>query len=170
MAIAAQVAFGRALLARRDDGTYEWTVLRRDGDGYFGRLSDGRIVDIEADRGELFSFGFGRLAVSEQKTERNMDEWTVVHTPGSSEQPVEQRAGVPVTAPRKERADSWLVSLSTIQRAIRGSASSTLVRRGRDKALDEEGGAQQLSQLWIMGFASVLLVLGFVLGYGAMLL
>jgi hypothetical protein len=60
--------------------------------------------------------------------------------------------------------------LTTIQRAIRGSASSSLVRRGRDKALDEKGGQQQLSQLWTMGFATILLIVGFGMTSGVFLL
>lgn len=164
-AIAAQIAFGKAALVRRDDGTYEWTVLRSDGDDYYSLLKDGQRVEIDAGRGDLFAFGFGELAVVEQKSDRNMGKWTVVDTPGASETPVEQRAGVPVSPPRREqRGDSWLVSLANIQRAIRGSASSTLIRRGRDKALDERGGTNQLSQLWTMGFATALLFGGFIMG------
>jgi hypothetical protein len=162
LAIAAQIAFGEAVLVRRDDGRYEWTVLRDNGrHGYWARLEDGRTIEIDADPGELFAFGFGQLAVAEQKTERNMDRWTVVDTPGDSDVAADTRAGIEVQPPRQQSADSWLVSLATIQRAIRGSASSTLIRRGRDKALDEEGGQQQLSQLWTMGFATALLFGGF---------
>ena len=170
LAICAQVAFGTAALVRRDDGAHEWTVLRGDWAGAYAELADGRRVPVDVDAGDVFSFGFGRLAVTEQKTDRNMSQWTVVETPGNSEQAVEHRAGQPVKPPRRERSNSWLVSLTTIQRAIRGSASSKLVRRGRDKALDEEGGEQQLSQLWTMGFAAGLLIVGFVLGYGALML
>jgi hypothetical protein len=161
LAIAAQIAFGEAACVRREDGSYEWTVLREDGVGYYAELADGSRVEIDADAGELFSFGFGTLAITEAKTDRNMDQWTVTDTPGESDQPTEERAGVPVVPPRQQQRDSWLVSLKTIQRAIRGSASSTLIRRGRDKALDEEGGQQQLSQLWTMGFATALLFGGF---------
>jgi hypothetical protein len=170
LAIAAQIAFGEAACVRRDDGTYEWTVLRTDGDGYYAELADGRRVGIKADKGELFSFGFGKLAVTEAKTDRSMQQWQVTDTPGDSTQPTEERAGVPVHPPRQQDSGTWLVSLANIQRAIRGSASSTLIRRGRDKALEEEGGQQQLSQLWTMGFTSALLVGGFVLASGVFLL
>lgn len=169
LVIAAQIAFGEAALVRRDDGTYEWTVLRSDAFGYHAILSDGRKVAIDADRGELFSFGFGRLAVVEQKTDRNMDRWKETPVPGESEQPVEERAGVPVVPPRHE-SGGILVSLANIQRAIRGSASSTLVRRGRDKALDEKGGTGQLSELWTMAFATVLLLVGFGMTAGVLLI
>lgn len=168
--VAAQIAFGNAVLVRRDDGTYEWTVLRDlDGDTH-AELDNGDTVPVDVDRGELFAFGFGRLAIAEEKSDRNLEPWTVVETPGTSDQPGDHRAGVPVAPPRSEQSDSWLVSLTTIQRAIRGSASSTLVRRGRDKALDEKGGQQQLSQLWTMGFATILLIVGFGMTSGVFLL
>ena len=169
LVICAQVAFGRSVLVRRDDGTYEWTVLRGDWAGPYCELSDGRQVPVNGERGELFSFGFGQLAVTEDKTDRNMDEWTTPDTPGASNQPVEHRAGMPIVPPKRE-GNGWLVTHAAIQRVIRGSASSHLIRRGRDKALDEEGGTQQVSQLWVMGFASALLVGGFILGYGALIL
>lgn len=169
LVICAQIAFGQAALVRRDDGTYEWTALREDRAGYYAQLEDGQTVPIEADSGELFAFGFGTLAVTEAKTDRNMDAWTTADTPTESDAPIETRAGVPV-APPKQEGRGWLVSLANIQRAIRGSASSDLVRRGRDKALDENGGTQQLSQLWTMGFATALLFGGFILGYGAMMI
>jgi hypothetical protein len=169
LVIAAQIAFGKAALVRRDDGTYEWTALRNDGFGYYATLADGRDVPIDAEAGELFSFGFGRLAVTEQKTDRNMNRYQETPVPGDSDQPTGERAGVPVVPPRNE-SGGILVSLANIQRAIRGSASSTLVRRGRDKALDEEGGTGQLSELWTMAFATVLLLAGFAMTAGALML
>jgi hypothetical protein len=170
LAIAAQIAFGKAACVRREDGTYEWTVLRAGRGGFYAELADGQRVEIDAEKGELFSFGFGKLAVTEAKTDRSMQQWTVAHTPGDSAEPTGERAGVPVHPPRQQQTDSWLVSLANIQRAIRGSASSTLIRRGRDKALEEEGGQQQLSQLWTMGFTSALLVGGFVLASGVFMI
>jgi hypothetical protein len=158
LAIAAQIAFGAAALVRRDDGRYEWTVLRERGDGYIARLADGREVPIDADAGELYAFGFGRLAVTEQKTEANLRRWMVAE--GTTDGGTETRAGIEVAPPQRETG-GILVSLATIQRAVRGSASSTLVRRGRDKALDEEGGEQGVSQLWTMAFATILLIVGF---------
>jgi len=158
LAIAAQIAFGKAALVRRDDGRYEWTVLRERDEGYVARLADGREVPIDADDGELYAFGFGRLAVTEQKTEANLRRWMVAE--GASDGGTETRAGIEVAPPQREHG-GILVSLATIQRAVRGSASSTLVRRGRDKALDEEGGEQGVSQLWTMAFATVLLIVGF---------
>jgi hypothetical protein len=160
LAVAAQIAFQRAALVRRDDGRYEWTALRdREGDdGFVAQLEDGRAVEIDADDGDLYSFAFGRLAVTEQKTDRNLEPWTVPE--GATDGGTDTRAGIAVAPPQREEG-GILVSLATIQRAVRGSASSTLVRRGRDKALDEEGGEGGVSELWTMGFATILLIVGF---------
>ena len=159
LAIAAMVGFGQAALVRREDGQYEWTVLRGESGDYYATLADGTRVPIDAERGALFGFGLGELAVVEARGQ-NVDEFTVVETPGNSDVPVDERAGVPVRPPRREDG-GILVSLAAIQRRVRGSASSTLVRRGRDKALDETGGTGQLSELWTMAFATVLLLVGF---------
>jgi len=45
-------------------------------------------------------------------------------------------------------------------RPTRGSPPSSTTA-GRDKALDEEGGEQGVSQLWTMAFATILLIVGF---------
>jgi hypothetical protein len=169
LAIAAQVAFGKAGLVRREDGQYEWGALREDGDGRFVKLANGGRVDVDAADGELFSFGFGDLAVSEAHG-ANLERFRETDTPGDSDQPTERRAGIPVEPPRKERENTILVSLAKIQRVVRGSASSELVRRGRDKALDEAGGTGQLSTLWTMAFAAALLVVGFAMTAGVLLL
>lgn len=168
LAIAAQVAFGRAGLVRRADGKYEWGALREDDRGFFVELDDGGRVDIDAEAGELFSFGFGKLAVAEAHG-NNLDPFREPHTPGTSDEPTDRRAGIPVGPPRQQR-DGVLVSLANIQRRVRGAASSTLVRRGRDKALDEEGGTGQLSPLWTMILAATLLVVSFVMTTGALML
>jgi len=159
LAIVAQIAFGEAALVRRADGRYEWTALRRDDGEFVVKLADGSRVAIDASEGELYQFGLGKLAITEVKAD-NVREFVVTDTPGESDQPTEDRAGIPVIPPRKENG-GILVSLASIQRRVRGSASSTLVRRGRDKALDEEGGTGQLSPLWTMAFAGVLAVVGF---------
>ena len=158
LAIAGQIAFGKAALVRRDDGRYEWTVLQETADGFVAELDDGRTVPVDADDGDLYAFGFGRLAITEQKTDANLSRWTVAdaHADGGTE----TRAGFEIVPPQREDGGR-LVSLTTIQRAVRGSSSSTLVDRGHDKALDEEGGEQGVSQLWTMAFATILLIVGF---------
>jgi hypothetical protein len=169
LAIAGQVAFGKAGLVRREDGRYEWGALREDGDGYYVALDAGGRIPIDADEGDLFSFGFGQLAVAEAHGE-NLAPYRADAEPVASDAPVDRRAGIGVTQPRQEGRDTILVTLAKIQRRVRGSASSTLVRRGRDKALDEQGGTGQLSPLWTMTFAVVLLIVSFAMTAGVLLL
>lgn len=164
LAIAAQVAFGKAGLVRREDGQYEWGALREDSAGKYVALANGGRIEVDADDGELFSFGFGKLATSEAHGS-NLDRFRA-----SEGDAAERRAGIPVETPRKEGTNTILVSLAKIQRVVRGSASSELVRRGRDKALDEAGGTGQLSTLWTMAFAAALLVVGFAMTAGVLLL
>jgi len=168
LAIIAQITFGKAALVRREDGQYEWTALREDESGYFARLDNGDRVNVAADDGDLYSFGLGRLAIVEAHGE-NLTRFRASETEAETEQPVEHRAGFPVLPPSRQ-GTGILVSLANIQRAVRGSASSTLVRRGRDKALNEEGGTGQLSQLWTMAFATILLLVGFGMTAGVLML
>jgi len=170
LAIAAQVAFGKGVLVRREDGQYEWTVLREDESGRYALVDSGRRVPVEADDGELYAFGFGQLAVVEEHGD-NLDPFTTAEPAGGdSDTPIETRAGVDVLPPERTERRSILVSLAAIQRRVRGSASSMLVRRGRDKALDEEGGQGQLSELWTAAFATVLLIVGFGMTAGVLLI
>jgi hypothetical protein len=163
LAIAAQIAFGKAGLVRREDGQYEWGALREDGDGRYVALADGGRIDVDATDGDLFSFGFGQLAVSEAHGS-NLDRFRARQEDGDR-----TRAGFDVATPDTD-ADGIVVTLARIQRVIRGAASSELVRRGRDKALDDAGGTGQLSQLWTMAFAAVLLVVGFAMAAGVLML
>lgn len=169
LAIAGQVAFGKAGLVRREDGRYEWGALREDKEGYYVALDGGGRIPIDADDGELFSFGFGELAVAEAHGE-NLEPYRADAEPVASDAPVDRRAGIGVTQPQQEGRDTILVTLAKIQRRVRGSASSTLVRRGRDKALDEQGGTGQLSPLWTMTFAVVLLIVSFAMTAGVLLI
>jgi len=165
LAIIAQISFGKAALVRREDGQYEWGALREDSEGYYVALDGGGRIPIDADDGELFSFGFGELAVAEAHGE-NLEPYRADAEPVASDAPVDRRAGIGVTQPQQEGRDTILVTLAKIQRVVRGSASSELVRRGRDKALDEAGGTGQLSTLWTMAFAAALLVVGFAMTGG----
>jgi len=168
LAIIAQISFGKAALVRREDGQYEWGALRKDTAGHYVQLDRGDRLDVAAEDGDLYSFGLGKLAVVEEHGD-NLTPYRETEVSGDSDQPVDYRAGYPVVPPQREDG-GILVSLANIQRAVRGSASSTLVRRGRDKALDEQGGTRQLSPLWTMAFATILLLVGFGMTAGVLML
>jgi hypothetical protein len=160
LAIVAQIAFNKAALIRRADGRYEWTALKDDSNEYYATLENGERVDIDAEAGDLYKFGLGKLAIVEQRGE-SMTEFRADSVEGS------ERAGFDVE-PATPQGGGIPISLTAIARRVRGSASSTLVRRGRDKALDEEGGTGQISELWTMAFATILLIVGFAMTFGAL--
>lgn len=166
-AMLAQITYGESCLIRTRDGEYQWRALRHDSRGFYVVLDDGREVGLDGDVGDLDRWAWGQIAIVEEKAPENMDRWTVDDELDSDG---ETRASLDVLPPSQEQPASWPVSLKHIQTATRGAAQSDIVRRGREKALEEAGGTQQISELTVMVFAAVLVVLGFVLGWGALTL
>ena len=160
--ILGQLTFGAGALIRRDDGAFEWGRLREDSHGLHTRLADGTRVDIDGDRNELPTVAWARLAVAEQKTERNVGEYTVDET-FRTVRP--DPAGDGMVQTPKAIADGgdagWHLDAAKLERWARGSGGADLPRNGLRKALEETGGQQQISTLVTMVGAAVLLVLGF---------
>lgn len=171
--ILAQMTFGSGALVRRQDGTYEWGRLREDDDGLFMRLNCGRRVPIDGDRDDLRSVAWAPLAVVEEKTDRNMEQFAVDETFRTTRpDPVgdgDDMVRTPL-ALADGGGDGWHLDASKLERWARGTGGAELPRHGRRKALEEEGGQQQISQLVTMIGAGVLLVLGFGLTAGVMML
>lgn len=168
MAMLAQITYGNSALVRTDTGQYEWRLLREDADGLFARLGDGTEVAVDVAPDNLYRFALGGLAITEQKTRTNMQQFVEADV-GDVADPAtrEQRGGYPVHHPEQTAPDSWLVSLANIQPVTSRSAEPDIVERGREKALEEAGGTQQISAIITMVLAAGLLILGFVLGFGA---
>lgn len=170
-AMLAQLTFSKSALVRTDAGDFQWRLLREDSDGYFVELKDGTRVEIAADRGELYPFKFGKLAITEQKTERNMSPLTVDADAGVRDQSTrETRGGYEIHHPEPLDDSSWLVSLRRLGSRVGASGQPDIVRRGRNKALEEAGGQQALSGLYLTLLVGVMVVLGFGMGYGALAL
>jgi hypothetical protein len=170
-AMLAQLTFAKSALVRTDAGDFQWRLLREDSDGYFVELEDGTRVEIDADRGELYPFKFGKLAITEQKTERNMSPLTVDADAGVQDQSTrETRGGYEIHHPEPLDESSWLVSLRRLGSRVGASGQPDIVRRGRNKALEEAGGQQALSGLYLTLLVGVMVVLGFGMGYGALAL
>lgn len=163
-AMLAQLTFGNSAIVRTDTGDYQWRALRDADDGYRVVLEDGSVVQIDADDGDLDRWAMGKIALTEQKTERNMRRWQ------ADESNAQTRAGHDIPAPTKTEPGSWLVSLANVQTATRMSGTSDIVRRGREKALEEHGGENQVSTLMTMMLSTVLLIVGFLLGWAALTL
>jgi len=173
--ILAQLSFGAGALCRRDDGGYEWNRLQKDGDELHTVLSDGQRVPVDGEIEDLPNVCWAPLAVVEQKTERNMSEWTVDEVGWRSERPDPAEHGesvvkTPLALADGGDVDGWHLDSAKLNRWARGSAGSDLARNGLRKALEEEGGQQKISPLVTMTGAAVLAVLGFGMAAGALML
>ncbi|MDR9382220.1 MAG: hypothetical protein RI560_11215 [Natronomonas sp.] len=173
-AILAQLTFGAGALVRRDDGGYEWGKLREDADGLYTILKNGDRVPIDGKRSDLPTVAWAPLAVTEQKTERNMRRFTVDETFATERPDPATGGGESVKTPLRiadgGEVSGWHIDSSKLERWVHDAAGAELPRNGLRKALEEKGGTQELSQWWLTIMAGVLVVLGFVLGYGALAL
>lgn len=170
-AVLGQLTFGAGALVRRADGVYEWGRLREDDAGLYARLQSGRRVDICGTREELPKVAWAKLAVVEEKTERNIGEYTVDETTaGVRPDPRSDGQMVETPVALADGGEGWHLDAAKLERLARGSAGSELARSGRRKALEEKGGEQRISQLVTMIGAGVLAVTGFVLTAGVLML
>lgn len=168
--ILGQLTYGAGAIVRRDDGRYEWRRLQQDGDQLFAELSTGERVDIDGSLEELPTVGWAPVAIVEQKTTRNMDAITVDAQYAETRPDPAPGSDEPVSTPMADGSGGWHIDASKLEHWVRGTAEAAPVREGLRKALEEKGGAQQLSQLVTMLIAGGMLVGGFVLGLGAMML
>jgi hypothetical protein len=135
------------------------------------RLKCGRRVPIDGSRDDLRSVAWAPLAVTEEKTERNMERFTVDETFRTTRpDPVDSESAVRTPLALADGGSGWHLDASKLERWARGTGGSELPRNGRRKALEESGGQQQISQLVTMVGAGVLLVLGFGLTAGVLML
>jgi hypothetical protein len=68
------------------------------------------------------------------------------------------------------RDDTHLISMKKLAQPAEGSAGPQLAQRGRAKALEEAGGQQAISTIWLMILTGGMAVVGFGMGYGSLLL
>ena len=170
-ALLAQFTFGRSALVRRADGSYEWSKLYEIDGRYAVELSDGTVLNPDGDRGDLYQFAGRPLAILEEKGQ-NVEEFTVDEQPPETadKSTRETRADLDIHHPSQLRSDSYLISLKQFAAPAEGSAGPKLAQRGRAKALEEAGGQQGFSGFWLTIFAGVMVLTGFVLGFGALAL
>lgn len=175
-----QLTYGSGAIVRREDGRYEWRRLRQDSDGLYAELSVGRRVDIDGDIDELPSLAWAPVAIVEERTEQSMahiradpDEWSAERpdpargVTGTIETPL---GGDSDVAADGGSVEGWRINAAKLERWCRGTADSEPVRAGLRKALEEEGGEQQLSEVYLMVGAGTLLVFGFGMTSAVMLL
>jgi len=169
LAILAQYVFGRGAVVRREDGGYEWTTLRESDEGYRVELADGTEIDVDGDRGDLYRFGGRPLALLEEHG-ANVEQFAVEEEPPetAAESTRERRAGMDIHHPSRLRDETNLISMKKLAQSIEGSAGSQLTKRGRAKALEEAGGQQAISTVWLVIITGAMSVLGFGMGFVAL--
>lgn len=170
VAILAQLTYGQSAVVRDANGGYHWRLLRGDADKRYVELDDGTEVPVDATDADLYRFALGDLAITEQKTDANMRRFAADDEGVHDESTREVRAGYNIHHPDQKRRDSWLLSLKYVQALTDNTGDPDIIRRAREKALEEAGGTQQVSGLVTMLLASGLMIGGFVLGYGALML
>jgi len=153
----AQLTVSRGVIVERDTGQYEHHALLEAGEStdadYWCLLDDGSELEIDGSPGDLLRFGWAPIGLTAEKSAENMAPITsevateALTDGGESEaiKPANTRNGwQPVFKPERFRS-RWMVTLPQFAKWCRGSAESEAIREGRDTALTNEGGDQQIS-------------------------
>ena len=171
----AQLTVGRGVLVERDSGHIEHRQLRETSDEAFHNanyecvLSDGKLLPVDGTQGDLFRFGWADMGATVEKTEQNMGSLTKdlsvdgAKTDGGYVVGEGTRQGYKPIHPVPADAE-YLVTLPRLWTWCRGSSESEAVRQGRNKALTEEGGAQQISMVVFTGAMLACITLGGLFG------
>jgi len=171
----AQLTVGRGVLVERDSGHIEHRQLRDAQDEAFHGaefetvLSDGTLLPVDGSQGDLFRFGWADMGATVEKSQQNMRSLTKdiqvedAATDGGFVIGEGTRQGFKPVHPVP--ADSeYLVTLPRLWTWCRGSSESEAVRQGRNKALTEEGGAQQISMVVFTAALVVMSIIGGIFG------
>ncbi len=168
----AQLTVGQGVIVERDTWQFEHHRLNEyEGGGadYWALLSDGTELLIDGSAGDLVRFGWAPLGITAQKSDENMaaiaqeapDE---VLTDGGSYEGKTKRQGWQPKFPAERFDADWTVTLPQIYKLCQGSAESQPVREGRDTALTNKGGQQQLSYVLYLGMLLFSMVSGGFIG------
>ena len=178
--ILAQLANGAGCLIRRESGEYEYARLRDlpedvveqrqilgDYDldepfNWYVQLNGGTRLGVDGSRGDLYRFGWAPLGITEEKGPENLgaisetpnatvrsdggeDARTHVGTSNRRPEGTGYRAYLPVP-----KQGEWMVAGPQLASWCRNTAESVLIERGRDQALRDYGGQQQMGDLWFV--------------------
>ena len=169
--ILAQLTVGRGVLVERDSGELEHRMLMTAADefdaDYFTVLSDGKELPIDGSKGDLFRFAWGDLGATAEKSEENMgsitEEIPTYRADGGTIMPENLRQGYQPEI-RVPEDDEWLVTLPQLWTLCQNTSESAAVRQGRNKALTEHGGEQQISMVVFFAILGVMIVVGGLMG------
>ena len=170
--ILAQLTVGRGVLVERDTGELEHRMLSKapaDADHDFETvLSDGKVLPIDGSKGDLIRFAWAPIGAVAEKSVENMDSISEdipgeAATDGGTVLPDNLRMDY---QPEHRVADDdhWLVTLPHLWPLCEDTAESQAVRQGRQKALTEHGGEQQISMLVFFGMLLGAVAIGGLIG------
>lgn len=171
--ILAQLTVGRGVLVERDTGELEHHQLRdapENADHDFeATLSDGKVLEIDGSKADLFRFGWAPLGATAEKSDENMNTITVdvprgAATDGGTMMSESQRQGWDPALRVPEDEDTYIVTLPQLHNWCKGVSESQAVRQGRQKALTEHGGEQQISMVVFMGILLMTSICGGLMG------
>ena len=170
--ILAQLTVGKGVLVERDTGELEHRQLRRAGEDatttFVTTLSDGRVLPVAGSKGDLGRFAWAPMGFTAEKTEQNMDTLTEevpdeAATDGGRILPTNKRQGYQPEL-REPDKDEWLVTLPQLWSWSKNTSESGAVRQGRNKALTEHGGEQQISMVVFFAMLLAAILMGGVFG------
>ncbi|WP_435551966.1 hypothetical protein [Natrinema sp. CGMCC1.2065] len=134
---------------------------------FVATLADGTELPVHGSEGDLYRFGWAPLGVTEEKGPANMDPITDsppedVQADGGRIVPNNTRQGYRpmLKLPDEDDGDQYLVTLPQLYSWCQGTSESETIEQGRDKALSEHGGAQQIG----MAVFSVIVLASVVIG------
>jgi hypothetical protein len=166
--VLAQLTVGRGVLIERDSGAIEHRKLHDAPRGvdteYAAVLSDGKLLPIEGSPGDLFRFGWAPMGATAEKTDENMDPLSEDIEPSDSSKRVKTTFGDWDALLPRPNKNEWLVTGPRLASSFGKTSSSAAVRQGRDKALTEHGGKQQVSQTVFGGLFVLTIILGGLMG------
>jgi hypothetical protein len=171
--ILAQLTVGKGVLVERDSGELEHRMLVDAPAGadhdFETVLSDGKTIHIDGSKGDLFRFAWGPMGAVAEKTQDNMGTITedippAAATDGGEVMTSGLRQGLQPAIRVPDNDDDFLVTLPQLATLCERTAESQGIRQGRQKALTEHGGQQQISTVVFMGMLLGSIVIGGLFG------
>jgi len=143
---------------------------QRDIDHEFeAHLSDGTTLPVHGSEGDLYRFAWSPLGITEEKGAANMS--PITQTPPSDLAADGGRIASDNTRQsyrpllKIPDQDQWLVTLPQLWSWCQNTSESETIEQGRDKALSEHGGAQQVSMIAFSVIVLASVVVGGLFGW-----
>lgn len=145
--ILAQMSVWEGVIVRLDTGEYVYCELREDENGYFVE-DKGERIDVDGDEGDKYLFGWRPLALTEQKSEKNIRKISR-NTPAATDGGTildTKDVGYQGILPHPD-GDEYLIRLKSAYAWIEGASETDIIENGVREAFDQEGGRQQFGAI-----------------------